>query len=92
VAAPDNRWAGTNKTGWNHPEHDRLYDAWTKALDRDERNRLMVQIARIENEELPYIPLYFNTEVIVHGAAVRGPYSPAIETTPYENIYQWERG
>jgi peptide/nickel transport system substrate-binding protein len=91
AAAPENRWAGTNKTGWSHPEHDRLYDAWTKALDRDERNRLIVQIARIESEELPYIPLYFNTDGIVHTTSVRGPYSPAIETTPYENIHQWER-
>lgn len=91
AAGAENRWAGTNKTGWNHPEHDRLYDAWTKALDRDERNRLIVQIIRVENEDLPYIPLYFNTEVIVHGVAVKGPYSPAIETTPYENIHQWEK-
>jgi ABC-type transport system substrate-binding protein len=90
VAAPDNRWAGTNKTGWNNPEHDRLYNAWTKALDRDERSRLVVQIVRVETEELPYIPLYFNTENLAHAAGLKGPYTPAIETTLYENIHQWE--
>ena len=91
AASPENRWGGTNKTGWNHPEHDRIYDTWTKSLDRDERTRAIVQIVRIQNEELPYIPLYFNTEIVAHVASLRGPYSAAIETTPHENVYQWER-
>lgn len=90
AASPENRWGGTNKTGWNNPEHDRLYEAWTEALDREARTRLVIEIIKITNEELPYIPTYFNTEVVAHGAALRGPYSPAIETTQYENVHQWE--
>jgi peptide/nickel transport system substrate-binding protein len=89
VASPENRWGGTNKPGWNNPEHDRLYDAWTRALDRDERTRLIIQIMKITSEELPYIPMYFNTEVVAHTSALTGPYSPSIETTSYENVHQW---
>ncbi len=89
VSAPENRWGGTNKTGWNNPEHDRLYETWTRTLDRDERTRLIVQIIKLTNEELPYIPLYFNMEVVAHVGALQGPYRPAIESTPYENIHMW---
>ncbi len=45
---------------------------------------------RIENEELPYIPMYFNTENLAHVSGLRGPYTPALETTLYENIHLWE--
>ena len=62
---------------------------WTQTLDRDERTRLIVQIIKLTNEELPYIPLYFNMEVVAHVGALQGPYRPAIESTPYENIHQW---
>jgi ABC-type transport system substrate-binding protein len=89
AATPENRWGGTNKSGWNNPEHDRLYEAWTQALDRDERTRLVIQIVKITNEELPYIPTYFNMEVVAHGAALQGPYRAALETSPYENIREW---
>lgn len=89
VAGPENRWGGTNKMGWSHPEHDRLYEAWTQALDRDERTRLIIQIIRLTNEELPYIPLYFNMEVVAHVAGLQGPYRPGIESTPYENVHEW---
>ncbi len=89
VASPENRWGGTNKPGWNNPEHDRLYEAWTQALDRDERTRLIIQIIKITNEELPYIPTYFNMEVIAHVGSLQGPYRGALETSPYENIHQW---
>jgi peptide/nickel transport system substrate-binding protein len=89
AAAPENRWGGTNKPGWNNPEHDRLYEAWTQALDRDERTRLVIQIVKITNEELPYIPTYFNMEVVAHVNGLVGAYARSIESTPYDNIHQW---
>jgi peptide/nickel transport system substrate-binding protein len=89
AAAPENRWGGTNKTGWNNPEHDRLYEAWTQALERDERTRIAIQIVKITNEELPYIPTYFNMEVVAHGAGLQGPHPAALESTPYENVHEW---
>jgi peptide/nickel transport system substrate-binding protein len=89
VAGPENRWGGTNKIGFNNPEHDRLYDAWTQALEREERTRLVVQIIKITNEELPYIPMYFNMEVLAQVAGLQGPYRGGIESTPYENLHEW---
>ncbi len=89
VASPANRWSGTNKMGWNNPEHDRLFDAWSRALDRAERMELLVQIARVTSEALPYIPLYFAPDVVAHSADLVGPKPRALQTTRHGNVYQW---
>jgi peptide/nickel transport system substrate-binding protein len=89
AASPDNKWSGTNKSGWSNPEHDRLFEAWSRELDRTERNRLMVEIVRLTNEELPFIPLYFGSNVIAHVAALQGSQNPGLETIIHGNIHEW---
>lgn len=90
IAAPENRWRGTNRIGWSHPEHDRLFDAWNLALDRAERNQLMVHMLKLVNEELPGIPMYFDFDVVAHAAALQGPEPIAPDSTAYGNIHQWK--
>ncbi len=89
AASPANRWSGTNKMGWSNPEHDRLFDAWSKALDRDERNSILMQIARLTSEELPYIPLYFAPDVVAYSADIVGPRTRGLQTTRHGNVYEW---
>jgi peptide/nickel transport system substrate-binding protein len=89
VATLENKWSGTNKSGWNNPEHDRLFDAWTRALDRTERNQLMVEIVRVINDDLPFLPLYFSSNVVAHVAALEGPRVPGLETTIHGNVWEW---
>jgi len=90
IASPENRWRATNRIGWSNPEHDRLFEAWNAALDRTERNQLMVQMLKLVNEELPGIPMYFDFDVIAHAAALRGPEPIAPSSAAYGNIHQWE--
>jgi peptide/nickel transport system substrate-binding protein len=89
AATVDNRWSGTNKSGWANAEHDRLFEAWSRALDRDERTQLQLEIVKITNEELPFIPLYFGSNVVAHVAALQGPQSPGLETMIHGNIHEW---
>jgi peptide/nickel transport system substrate-binding protein len=89
ASAPANRWSGTNKMGWSNEEHDRLYDAWSKALDRDERTALIIQIARVTSEELPYVPMYFAPDVVAHTADLVGPRTRALQTTRHGNVNEW---
>src|SRR5947208_9397146 len=37
IAAPENRWAGTNRSGWNNPEFDGLWQAYGTTLDQRQR-------------------------------------------------------
>ena len=89
VATPENRWSGTNKMGWSNPEHDALFEAWSRSLNRDERNAIAVQIAKLTSEELPYIPLYFTPDVVAHTSNLVGPIPRGLETTRHANVYAW---
>jgi peptide/nickel transport system substrate-binding protein len=89
IALPENSWRGTNRTGWINPAFDGTYEAFSRALERDERNRLMAEMARLLNEELPVMPLYFNFEVVAHSAALAGPQVIAPTSTAHGNIQEW---
>ena len=80
-------WGGTNKMGWDYPEHDRLYDQWTRTLDASEGDRILVRIGVIEMEQLPFIPTYFDPAVAAHAAALVGP-SIGFGTA-WHNVQQW---
>ena len=87
AATAENRWGGTNKMGWDYPEHDRLYDLWTRTLDAGQGDRILVQIGVIEMEQLPFIPTYFDPAVAAHAAALVGP-SLGFGTA-WHNVHQW---
>jgi hypothetical protein len=49
----------------------------------------MLEIIKLTNEELPFIPLYFGSNVVAHVAALQGPQSPGLETMVHGNIHEW---
>ena len=73
--------------GWNNAEHDQLYDRWLQALDLEESDRLLVQIARLQMEELPYIPTYFDPAVAAQASALVGPYLGF--GYAWANVHEW---
>jgi ABC-type transport system substrate-binding protein len=89
IAAPANRWSGSNKIGWSNGEFDALYEQWNTTLDRGGRNEHMVQMLKLVSEQLPAFPLYFNYEVVAHVAGLEGPPLAAPEAARYGNIHEW---
>jgi peptide/nickel transport system substrate-binding protein len=89
IATVDRNWRGTNRTGWSNAEFDGVYDAFSRALERDERNRLMAEMARLLNDQLPVMPMYFNFEVVAHTASLAGPTVAAPTSTVHGAIYEW---
>lgn len=85
-----NRWQGGNRGGWSNADFDRLADALTTSLDRAERDRLVVGMARIFTAELPLIPLHFPPTVMAAVAALRGPLPFTSEGTFSWNAHEWE--
>ncbi len=52
--------SGNNRTGWSHPEYDRLVVAATHEPDDGERYRLLAAAEKIlVEDELPILPVYF---------------------------------
>ena len=89
IAAPANRWSGSNKSGYSHPEYDRLYDAWLAAVDPREREQVVIQATKFMSEEIPMLPLYFNYLVVAHVQRLAGPLPKAPASTPHHNVHEW---
>ena len=60
------------------------------ALDRSERNDLVVQMMNHAAEQLPAFPLYYDLTVVAHGAALEGPLPGAPDGLEFWNIHEWE--
>jgi ABC-type transport system substrate-binding protein len=70
---------------------DPLLDTWETTLDRPDRIRQLAQIERIVMDDLPAIPLYYNTRSIAYVAGLRGVGSKLVETGGVERrIWEWE--
>lgn len=90
IARAETSWRGTNRTGWSNAGFDRVSDAFTKELDGGERNRQMAELAKIMNDDLPALPMYFNFAVVAHLASLRGPRVAGPTTTVHGNVHEWE--
>jgi peptide/nickel transport system substrate-binding protein len=89
IPTPENRWTGSNRGGWSNPEYDRLAEQFAATLDRDERTRQVIAMMRIFSEEVPGLFLYYNEQVVAHGAALRGPRPIAPTSVLTWNIHEW---
>lgn len=91
TGTPEKRWAGQNRGGWSNAEYDRLWEAYKSALDRNERNRNMIQLMKVVSDEVPAIPLYYNIDpTFAHITALRGPDLGASGTSGFFNLHHWE--
>jgi peptide/nickel transport system substrate-binding protein len=89
IPRPENRWTGQNRGGWANPEFDRLVERYTAILDWSLRTPVIVEMARLFNEELPAITLYFQPSVFAHVAALQGPRLVAPQSAITWNIQEW---
>jgi ABC-type transport system substrate-binding protein len=91
ISGPDNRWTGRNRGGWSNREFDRLFEAYSTTLDRSERIQRIVELQRIQSEELPVIPHFYNLQITPHVAALRGPLARVVPDAAQEifNIHEW---
>jgi peptide/nickel transport system substrate-binding protein len=90
IPTAQNRWRGSNRSGWNNPEYDRLFDTFTTTLERERRNQLVVEMARLYSEDVPGLSLYFGLAVLAHTAGLRGPGEVPPETDVSWDIHRWD--
>jgi ABC-type transport system substrate-binding protein len=90
VGTSATRWRGNNRGGWVNPEVDRLWDAYNSMLDRSERDRRLVEIAKIVSEELPIFTMYPNIRVRAFTANLTGPEIGSALTLPQWNVHEWD--
>jgi peptide/nickel transport system substrate-binding protein len=92
------RWSGLNRTGWSHPEYERLFAAARATLDPVQRGSNVAQMMALITEHLPGYPLYFVLSVRTRVAGLEGPAdeneavgfgTTSKETTDYWNVQDW---
>jgi peptide/nickel transport system substrate-binding protein len=86
VPGPTNRWTGTNRGAWSHPEYDRLVTEFNSSLEREKQLDLITQAMKLMSEEVAAIPLYYSYDVAAHTSGLTGPR----DAVNFWNIHQWE--
>jgi peptide/nickel transport system substrate-binding protein len=84
------RFTNESRGGWSNPEYAELNDRLNVALDAGEQTRLMVQMAKIFNDEVPALSLFFNTQPWIFGSSLKGPRTVAAQSNLSWRIYDWE--
>jgi len=63
---------GANRSYYSNPRVDALIDQARSELDENTRKQLYAEIQRILADELPYINLWYQDNVLVHSTRVQG--------------------
>jgi peptide/nickel transport system substrate-binding protein len=92
IGNPQNNWVGSNRGGFSHAEFDRLYEAFSRSLDRAERSRVAVELARIMGEEVASISLVFQVNSVAFVKGLKGPgtWGPGSSLTWNMSRWEWE--
>ncbi len=90
VPKPENRWIGSNRGAWLHPDYDRLVEAYNTTLDRPQRAAAAAQAMKLLTEDVGSIALEFDPNVIAVVAALTGPKEVGPEGAVSWNVHEWE--
>jgi ABC-type transport system substrate-binding protein len=85
------RWAGGNRGCCQNPEMDRTIEALTTAIEPDAQRRLYRDLVRMQSEEFPVLPLYFNVQITVFRDGVLGVKGDTQPRTSVSwNVTEWD--
>jgi peptide/nickel transport system substrate-binding protein len=90
VPTAQNRWRGSNRSGWSNPEYDRLSDALATTLDRSTRDQIVLSALKLLHDEVPYHTLYFGLGVLAYDRGLSGPRVTVPETNYSWDIHTWD--
>jgi peptide/nickel transport system substrate-binding protein len=90
IPSPQTRWIGSNRGGWVAPaEFDRLANAFPITLDKNERVRMVIDMARIFTENAVVVPLFFSPTITAYPSNLSGPQTPGGDASLAWNIHEW---
>jgi len=81
--------AGFNRVHYQNADVDRLIDQASAAIDDEQRRALYGQVQQAVASEVPYIPLWYKTNVAVFQPDIHGVrLSPIADFTFLKNVYR----
>jgi len=85
------RWVGWNRGCYQNPDRDRVTSALKTAIEPSDQRALYREFARIESEDVPALPLYFNVQLTIFREGVIGAKrNTSPKTTATWNVEQWD--
>jgi oligopeptide transport system substrate-binding protein len=78
---------GTNNTQWEHPDYIALIDASSKTADNQERSRLLQEAEKVLIQQMPVIPLFYNSYNYVRKPSVKGVYFSELGYLDFKHAY-----
>ncbi len=63
---------GLNRGHYSNPEMDRLVEAGDVTIDRDARKKIYAQVQKLAADDLPYVSLWWQDNVVVMNRSVEG--------------------
>jgi len=73
ISRPENRWQGSNRGAWSHPDYDRLWEQYISTLEQPSQIQLLAQMEKLFTEEIPTIPMYYTPTVTPYRTGLVGP-------------------
>ncbi|MEA2642811.1 MAG: peptide/nickel transport system substrate-binding protein [Chloroflexota bacterium] len=89
ISTPENRWVGRNRSGWSTDAYDRLFDEFSRTLDRTQRTQQIATMVRMLTDQLPTISLYFSPSTSAFVADLVGPAVAAPGSDVTWNVHEW---
>jgi peptide/nickel transport system substrate-binding protein len=81
--------AGLNRVRYSNPQVDRLIEEASAASDDDRRRELYTQAQRLIADDVPYISLWYKTNVAIFQPDIHGvTLSPIADFTFLKNVYR----
>jgi peptide/nickel transport system substrate-binding protein len=90
IPTPQNRYQGGNRGAWSNAEFDRLADMYSTELDRSKRTQILVDMTKIQSEDLPAISIFYVTQPWAFVTGLKGPRLVAPDANMSWDIETWE--
>lgn len=92
IPTRENGWNGQNSGGFSNKRADQLLDEVYTEFNLGKRKTLMAELMKIYTEELPVLPLYLRSEIVVEPAKMTGLQVSGHQFYSTVAIEHWEIG
>jgi peptide/nickel transport system substrate-binding protein len=86
----DNRFSGKNLARYSNPELDTLVDRYYATVPQRQRIEVLSQTLRLMSEQLPIIPLFYDTEAALGSNRLLNYAGKPAESTGAWNAHLWD--
>jgi peptide/nickel transport system substrate-binding protein len=90
IARPENRFAGSNRSGYSNLVLDRIFDEIDRSIRIEDRLRLWSDSWRVLSDDVAVMSLYFSPLPTVVRKGLIGPETRSFTESPTWQIHTWQ--